>query len=480
LVDFGALKYAKTRTNLCRSFPGPDEPQTDTDFQLHLAIQHALSDAKEGPWYGVYNLLLRPLEIVQRGTRSATATVMFPQHPVAISIFELDDDHIISYPTSSSSIDAPAISASPVQTPSTPITTRRARAGKHAAIATPSPDQLDLISGNNVASPSHPVGLTQAYDNIAPVSSPDIATYSDPLSPHVGRLHSPSLHRTNAPTGVSPASSPGNPFYNSPVYTTAGLVDGQNILEKSNDFLRHHAKRRRVSESGSDPSSPPRAPIVTVTSPFNSRSSVESIHDGVLQQLRIRATQIPDFLRYVFLSTKKGVIKRVDLIVENKRTYRDRDRYLVALAVQTFRQAQFVFENDSEVQVIACLMAIGEYWSYREVQRSTADTAKMEEEVLKARGADTPYKPSPEPTHSDASFVMENAAPVYPFQVNQFTTSDAFTQLQEAFPLQSSMISIRDEITATLIDVIRTRLQEINEDMWPDDEGGPSESSSDD
>jgi len=193
---------------------------------------------------------------------------------------------------------------------------------------------------------------------------------------------------------------------------------------------------------------------------------LQSVHDGVKQALQLRATQIPDFLRIIFLVTGNQVIKRVDLIVENKRTYQDRTRYLTALVVQTFKQAQFVFSNDSDVQVVACIMAIGEYWAYREVTRGEAEVSQMEEQIRGSRGKDTVYSPSPEPTNSSSSFFQAPVSPCYPFLINPDTDSDAFLQLQEAFPELDSMVSISSDKTTMLFDIIRTRLKEINLDMW--------------
>ena len=194
-----------------------------------------------------------------------------------------------------------------------------------------------------------------------------------------------------------------------------------------------------------------------------------SIHDGVQQVLQLRATQVPDFLRMVFFITGDRVTKRADLIVENKRSSQGRDRDLFALGIQTHKQAQYVFLNDDKVQVVGCLMAMGEEWAYREITRNKANLRRMEEQVRDARGKDTVYSPSPEPTNSSSSFISVPSPPSYPLPICQNTDSEAFLELQQAFPKLHSMISIRDEDTPRLLGLVKKRLKEINPDLWPGD-----------
>jgi hypothetical protein len=74
------------------SSPASSDGHQSVGIRLQLALEHALSDTREAPWYGVYSLLLRSLEIEEERDTSTTATIIFPQHPVAITVREVDDE----------------------------------------------------------------------------------------------------------------------------------------------------------------------------------------------------------------------------------------------------------------------------------------------------------------------------------------------------------------------------------------------------
>jgi hypothetical protein len=524
-------------------------PQSDSDFRLQLAIQHALSDTREAPWYGVYGLLLRPLEVVEKRETSTTATIVFPQYPVAITIREVSDEvfHIIprllthTDPSSTpvrlgsaalslpESDWTPTVVSSPlgplrgdVNVPSQICQTSRSRI-QNSITTTYGDSSPDPLGRYDVSLPSKSLGIGQyarisANSRSKEKSSPNdpcwdkLASSPTPVHEHDIMDGSSDIHGNVAPAA---SSSPNNPFQGQPIAMPAnsqGMDDlkmdsvwprkrlrvsnseepsSPNVdtpvldpfqpqpmslppprylpgLEK--DFIRQR-KRHRVSDS--DEPSPTRmnpCPIPLLTTSPTAEASIRLGDDIVDDELKLLATQIPDFVRYVFFRTKKGLVKRADLIVENKRTYKDPSLYLNGLAIQCFNQAQYVLANDKDVEVVACIMAIGEYWVYREVGRNDVDQVQMEEEIRVLRGKDTIYVPSPEPTNSSSSFARAPSPPAYPFRVRQDTNSETFMRLQEVFPASNSMLSINDKRTPGLFGVVHMRLKEINHNLWRDEE----------
>jgi hypothetical protein len=66
-------------------------PATEEAWQLHVAISHALSDGRESPWYGAWNMVLRDI-IFRSFCRAPHMTITYPQYPVSKGVDTDDAD----------------------------------------------------------------------------------------------------------------------------------------------------------------------------------------------------------------------------------------------------------------------------------------------------------------------------------------------------------------------------------------------------
>jgi hypothetical protein len=249
--------------------------------------------------------------------------------------------------------------STPIHVSSTPLATTHPQTSRYHESLDPtsSSSPLGPLRGSGTDYPSHIRFTGQSNIRDPGDSSPDpISGYPAPSSPNIsiGNRQSvpyiPDHSIKDMSTKHDPLSSPNNPFQRNS--TSSQSMPSLRALDFKQDFSRG-LKRPRLSDT-EEPLSPRFAQHTLSTPVPTAGTGFKSEGDAVEQELQL-ATQIPDFVRYVFLRTENGTVKRVDLFVENKRTYKNKERYIPALASQAFKQAHHIFINNPDVRVVGCI-----------------------------------------------------------------------------------------------------------------------------
>lgn len=199
-------------------------------------------------------------------------------------------------------------------------------------------------------------------------------------------------------------------------------------------------------------------------------SATDSAQLELQRILRLRSTNIPDFIRYIFRVDSNGIRECVDLIVENKAQRGPRiTTQAHSTLLQAKNQAIHAFAENPTANVIGAIIAIRDFWRYSEFLRNPDATKALEKRVREIRNQDTLYTP-PEHSPSSSSNNHQSSSPVSIDNTWDNATlggpqSELQQRLWDMFP-KGLLLKIGDDKTPGAIALISKRLREINPEFW--------------
>jgi hypothetical protein len=179
----GLLPPAPITTRQPYSAHNIAQSMTSSALKARLAMEQAQQGTREGPWYGIWSLILDEFSVVEHGEISTTVSIIYPQFPVS-AFWDADDLDEVSLEVSAMDVD-PTSSSDPLDlfraSSSLETASYGSQVGQTTHVAPFTPPRESTQSRQMPSTPQHRRVLTTQpvtpYSSI-PSSSPIISDFT--------------------------------------------------------------------------------------------------------------------------------------------------------------------------------------------------------------------------------------------------------------------------------------------------------------